>query len=54
MRGNGRIWVAEQVSNTASLSPKVVPLQAPSKGEDVPGGIWNAGCWGGGRRKKSG
>ena len=54
VRGNGRIWVAEQVSNTASLSPKVVPLQAPSKGEDVPGGIWNAGCWGGGRRKKSG
>ena len=31
MRGNGGIWLAEQVSNTASLSPKVVPLQAPPK-----------------------
>ncbi len=31
VRGNGRIWVAEQVSNTASLSPKVVPPQAPPK-----------------------
>ena len=31
MRGNGGIWVAEQVSNTASLSPKVVPPQAPPK-----------------------
>ena len=29
VRGNGGIWVAEQVSNTASLSPKVVPPQAP-------------------------
>ena len=31
VRGNGGIWVAEQVSNTASLSPKVVPPQAPPK-----------------------
>ena len=31
MRGNGGIWLAEQVSNTASLSPKVVPPQAPPK-----------------------
>ena len=47
MRGNGGIWLAEQVSNTASLSPKVVPLQAlPRKGcawRDTE--YWGLGRW---------
>ena len=34
--------------------PRVTASPSPSEGGDVPGGIRNAGCWGDGRREKSG
>ena len=34
--------------------PRVTASPSPSEGGDVPRGIRNAGCWGDGRREKSG